>query len=70
MTTNEQIETAAILQMRKDLDEARELLLIGIEAFNAMTAAAWRYGVNPERSVNAADKTRAFLARTDATTNR
>ncbi len=26
MTTNEQRDTAAILQMRKDLDEARELL--------------------------------------------
>ncbi len=52
MTTNKQIETAAILQMRKDLDEARELLT---------RAGCFAISHDLHQCIN------AFLARTDAT---
>ncbi|MGL5001975.1 MAG: hypothetical protein ACRDAM_03465 [Casimicrobium sp.] len=65
MTTNEQREAAAILQMRKDLDEARELLLSSSEACDALVNAAHYYGISDQRLSEMRRKMYEFLVRTE-----
>ncbi|MGL5003896.1 MAG: hypothetical protein ACRDAM_13240 [Casimicrobium sp.] len=65
MITNEQREAAAILQMRKDLDEGRELLLSGIEACDALIGAANYYGISDQRPSEMRQKMYEFLVRTE-----
>lgn len=69
MTTNEQRETAAILQMRKDLDEAQKLIGfadIYVRGFISLTKLRYP-SEDMSYAVQDSEKMREFLARTELT---